>query len=152
VVGKFDTNWVASQVQQVVASLIASNPDLKAISYEYAGGMALGAFPAFEAAGISPNQIWTMRTDEPVLGCEANELNDPNLKIWYYTGGNWQIRTSLTAGMMQLKGFEVPPTIVFPIELQELSERDLCVEGRPAEASVSSLVPDELLAQMYPEG
>ncbi len=77
VVGTYDTSWVASQVQEVVASLLASHPDLKGISYEYSGGMALGAFPAFEAAGVSPDQVWTMRTDEPVLGCEANELERP---------------------------------------------------------------------------
>ena len=152
VVGTFDTNWVASQVQEVVASLLASHPDLKGISYEYAGGMALGAFPAFEAAGVTPDQVWTMRTDEPILGCEANELNDPNLKIYYANAsGNWQIRTALTADMMRLKGFDVPPEIVFPIVMVELSEKDLCVPGRPAEASISSLVPDELVEQMYPE-
>lgn len=150
VVGEFDTFWVASQVQKVVASLIAKNPNLKGISYEYAGGMALGAFPAFKAAGVTPKQVWTLRTDEPVLGCEADKLNDPDLKIYYYTGGNWQIRVSLTADMMKLKGFDVPPEIVFPIQLQEQSQRDLCVEGRPAEAPITSLVPDELLAKMYP--
>lgn len=153
IVGKFDTFWTASVVQEVVASLLASNPDLKAISYEYSGGMALGAFPAFEAAGVAPNQVWTMRTDEPVLGCKANELGNPNLRIFYANAaGNWQIRMSLTAGMMQLKGFEVPPEIVFPIVMKDQSVDDLCVPGRPSEASISSLIPDELVAQMYPEG
>jgi len=153
IVGKFDTFWVASQVQEVVASLIASHPDLKGISYEYSGGMALGAFPAFKAAGVAPDQVWTMRTDEPVLGCSANELNDPNLRIYYANAaGNWQIRVSLTANMMKLKGFAPPPTIVFPIVMKDQSVDDLCVPGRPSEASISSLIPDELVAQMYPGG
>jgi ABC-type sugar transport system substrate-binding protein len=152
IVGKFDTNWVASQVQEVVASLIASHPDLKAISYEYAGGMA-GAFPAYEAAGILPEQIWTLRTDDPILGCEANRLNAPGLKIFYANAsGNWQIRVSLTANMMKLKGFDVPPEIVFPITMRNQAEDDLCVPGRPGEASISSLIPDDLLLQMYPQG
>jgi ABC-type sugar transport system substrate-binding protein len=150
VVGSFPTNWVASQVQEVVASLIASHPDLKAISYEYAGGMA-GAFPAYEAAGVKPDQVWTLRTDDPILGCEAERLNHPGLKIYYANAsGNWQIRTALTANMMKLKGFTPPPTIVFPITLRDMSVDSTCVPGRPAEASISSLVPDELLAQMYP--
>jgi ABC-type sugar transport system substrate-binding protein len=151
VVGKYDTNWQAAGVQEVMASLLASNPDLKGISYEYATGMAQGAFPAFEAAGVTPNQVWTLRTDEVDLGCAANELGNPDLKIYYYTGGNWQIRQALTAGMMQLKGFEVPPTIVFPIEMQEQSARDLCVSGYPSDVPASTLVPVELLQQMYPE-
>lgn len=151
VVGTYDTYWVAATVQEVIAGLLASNPDLKGISYEYSGGMALGAFPAFEAAGVAPNQVWTMRTDEPVLGCEANDLGNPNLKIFYANAsGNWQIRTALTANMMALKGFDVPTEIVFPIVMADQAEKDLCVPGRPSEASISSLVPDELLTQMYP--
>jgi hypothetical protein len=115
--------------------------------------MALGAFPAFEAAGVSPDMVWTMRTDEPVLGCLANELNDPNLHIFYANAsGNWQIRTALTANMMALKGFDVPPEIVFPIVMANQDEKDLCVPGRPQEASISSLIPDDLVVQMYPEG
>jgi ABC-type sugar transport system substrate-binding protein len=152
-VGTYATNWVASEVQKVMSSLLAAHPDLKAISYEYSGGMALGAQPAIEAAGIPIDQVWTMRTDEPVLGCVADELNEPNLQIYYANAaGNWQIRQALTAGMMQLKGFTPPPTIVFPITFKNNAEDSLCVAGRPAEASISSLIPDELVLQMYPEG
>jgi hypothetical protein len=51
---------------------------------------------------------------------------------------------------MKLKGAEIPPQIVFPIELQNQDERDSCVEGYPMEASATSLVPVELLSKMYP--
>jgi hypothetical protein len=51
---------------------------------------------------------------------------------------------------MARNGFEVPPTIVFPIEMQEQSARDLCVSGYPTDVSTSSLIPVELLQQMYP--
>jgi hypothetical protein len=54
--------------------------------------------------------------------------------------------------MMALKGFEPPATIVFPIAFKDNSVDSLCVEGRPAEASITSLIPDELVAMMYPEG
>jgi ABC-type sugar transport system substrate-binding protein len=150
VVGKFDTNWQAAGVQEAMSSLLASNPDLKGVSYEYATGMAQGAFPAFDAAGVTPDQVWTLRTDEVDLGCAANELGNPNLKIYYYTAGTWQIRQALTADMMKLKGFTVPPTIVFPIQMQQQSERDLCVEGYPTDVPSSTLIPLELLQQMYP--
>jgi len=78
-------------------------------------------------------------------------LANPNLKIFYANAsGNWQIRTALTANMMALKGFDVPTEIVFPIVMADQAEKDLCVPGRPSEASISSLVPEELLTQMYP--
>ena len=153
IVGTYDTNWQPAGVQEAMASLLAAHPDLKGISYEYSGGMALGAQPAIEAAGIPIDQVWTMRTDEPILGCVADELNEPNLHIFYANAaGNWQIRQSLTAGMMQLKGFTPPPTIVFPIAFKDNSVDSLCVPDRPAEASITSLIPDELVARMYPEG
>jgi ABC-type sugar transport system substrate-binding protein len=153
VVGTYDTNWVPAGVQEAMASLLAAHPDLKGISYEYSGGMALGAKPAIEAAGVPIDQVWTMRTDEPILGCVADELNEPNLQIYYANAaGNWQIRTALTANMMALNGFEPPPTIVFPIAFKDNSVDSLCVPGRPAEASITSLIPDELVAMMYPEG
>ena len=144
------TNWVASQVQQVVSSLLASHPNLKGVSYEYAGGMALGGLAAYKAAGVTPSGVWTLRTDETDLGCALQKLNAPNLKVYYYTGGNWQIRTALTADMMKLKGFDVPPTIVFPIRMQEMSQRSTCIEGYPGEGSATSLVPADLLQKMYP--
>jgi hypothetical protein len=53
--------------------------------------------------------------------------------------------------MMQLKGFVPPPTIVFPIAFRDNSVDSLCVPGRPSEASITSLIPDELVARMYPE-
>jgi ribose transport system substrate-binding protein len=152
VVGPFWTNWVASQVQQVMSSLLASHPNLKGLSYEYAGGMALGGLPAYKAAGVTPSGVWTLRTDEADLGCALQKLNAPNLKVYYYTGGNWQIRTALTADMMKLKGFDVPPEIVFPIRMQEMSQRTTCVPGYPGEGSATSLVPVDLLKQMYPQG
>jgi len=54
--------------------------------------------------------------------------------------------------MMKLKGFDVPPTIIFPITMRSQAEDDLCVPGRPSEASISSLIPDDLVEQMYPGG
>lgn len=152
VLGPYWTNWVASQVQQVMSSLLASHPNLKGISYEYAGGMAVGGLPAYKAAGITPSGVWTLRTDESDLGCALQKLNAPNLKVYYYTGGTWQIRTALTADMMKLKGFDVPPEIVFPIRMQEMSQRTTCIPGYPGEGSATALVPVDLLKKMYPQG
>ena len=131
VVANEPTNWDPSKVQQVVAGILAQHPDIKGWSYEYGLGMAQGAFAAYKAAGKPFNAVLTLRTDDVGMGCAANKLNNPNLKVFYYTAGNSQIRVALTAGMMKLKGAKIPPQIVFPIQLQDQSKRDSCVKGYP---------------------
>jgi hypothetical protein len=112
--------------------------------------MAQGAFAAYKAAGIPFNSVLTMRTDDVGLGCAVKQLKNPRLKVYYYTGGNSQIRVALTAGMMKLKGAKIPPKIVFPIQLQNEAKRTQCVKGYPLEASATSLVPLSLIKKMYP--
>ena len=150
VVANEPTNWDPSKVQSVVASILAQHPDIKGWSYEYGLGMAQGAFAAYKAAGIPFNAVLTLRTDDVGMGCAANNLNNPNLRVFYYTGGNSQIRVALTADLMKLKGAKIPPTIVFPIQLQDQNLRDSCVAGYPQEGSATSLVPVSLLNRMYP--
>lgn len=144
------TNWDPSKVQEVVAGILAQHPDIKGWSYEYGLGMAQGAFAAYKAAGIPFNAVLTMRTDDVGLGCAVKQLRNPRLKVYYYTGGNSQIRVALTAAMMKLKGAKIPPKIVFPIQLQDESKRTQCVKGYPQEASATSLVPLRLIKRMYP--
>ena len=150
VVANEPTNWDPSKVQQVVAGILAAHPDIKGWSYEYGLGMAQGAFAAYKAAGLPFDAVLTLRTDDVGMGCAANKLNNPKLKVFYYTGGNSQIRVAFTAAMMKLKGAKIPPTIVFPIQLQDQSKRNSCVKGYPQEASATSLVPLSLVKRMYP--
>ncbi len=150
VVAKEPTNWDPSKVQQVVAGILAKHPDVKGWSYEYGLGMAQGAFSAYKAAGIPFNSVLTLRTDDVGMGCKFNEEKNPNLKMFYYTSGNTQIRVAFTAAMMKLKGARIPPQIVFPIQLQNQRVRDSCVKGYPQEASATSLIPLSLLKRMYP--
>jgi ribose transport system substrate-binding protein len=150
VVAKEPTNWDPSKVQQVVAGILAKNPDVKGWSYEYGLGMAQGGYAAYKAAGIPFNTVLTLRTDDVGMGCLFNELKNPKLQMYYYTAGNTQIRVAFTAAMMKLKGAKIPPQIVFPIELQNQRVRDSCVKGYPQEASATSLIPLSLLKKMYP--
>ena len=150
VVANEPTNWDPSKVQSVVAGILAAHPDVKGWSYEYGLGMAQGAFAAYQAAGKPFNAVLTLRTDDVGMGCAFNKLNNPNLKMWYYTSGNTQIRVAFTAAMMKLKGAKIPPRIVFPIQLQNQRVRDSCVKGYPQEASATSLIPLSLLHKMYP--
>jgi ABC-type sugar transport system substrate-binding protein len=150
VVGPEWTNWDPSMVQQVVAGILAANPDIKGWSYEYGDGMAIGGYAAYQAAGKPFDTVLTLRTDDAGMGCLFNKLKNPNLKMYYYTSGNSQIRVAFTAAMMKLKGAKIPPQIVFPIELQNQRVRDSCVKGYPMEASATSLIPLSLLHRMYP--
>ena len=150
VVANDPTNWDPSKVQGIVAGILAKYPNLKGLSYEDSAFMAQGGYAAYKAAGIPYQGVFTYRTDEDALGCLAKKLKNPKLKIWYYTSGNPQIRVALTADMMKLKGGKIPPTIVFPIKLQQQSKRSMCIKGYPSQASASSLIPLKLLHRMYP--
>jgi ribose transport system substrate-binding protein len=150
VVATEPTNWDPSKVQQVVAGILAKNPDIKGWSYEYGLGMAQGGYAAYRAAGKPFNTVLTLRTDDVGMGCLFNQLKNPRLQMYYYTSGNTQIRVAFTAAMMKLKGATIPPKIVFPIELQNQRVRDSCVKGYPMEASATSLIPLSLLKKMYP--
>src|SRR5579875_291795 len=144
------TNWDPSKVEGVVAGILAKYPKIKGWSYEDGIFMMQGGYDAYKAAGIPFNGVMTFRTDEAGAGCIADSLHNPNLKIFYYTSGNPQIRVALTADMMKLAGAKIPPEIVFPIDLQQQSQRDMCIPGYPQEASATSLIPLSLLHQMYP--
>jgi ribose transport system substrate-binding protein len=150
VVAKEPTNWDPSKVQQVVAGILAKNPDIKGWSYEYGLGMGQGGYAAYKAAGKPFNTVLTLRTDDVGMGCLFDQLKNPKLQMYYYTSGNTQIRVAFTAAMMKLKGAKIPPKIVFPIQLQNQRVRDSCVKGYPMEASATSLIPLSLLKKMYP--
>ena len=150
VVANEPTNWDPSKVQGIVAGILASHPSLKGFSYEDALFMSQGGYAAYQAAGLPYNAVLTLRTDEVAMGCLADKLKNPNLKIFYYTAGNSQIRVALTADMMKLAGAKIPPTIVFPIQMQTQSKRDMCIKGYPDAASPTSLIPVSLLHRMYP--
>ena len=78
-------------------------PDLDGISYEYADGF-LGALTAYQNAKKPTNLVCHDRTDETGLFCEWKQLNNPNFKIYYGNGRNFQSRVALTAAMIKLKG------------------------------------------------
>ena len=126
------------------------DPDLAGLSYEDALFMSQGGYAAYKAANIPYEGVFTYRTDEAGMGCLADQLKDPKLQIYYYSAGNAQIRVALTADMMKLAGAKIPPTIVYPIQLQQQTKRDMCLKGYPGTASGTSLIPLSLLHQMYP--
>ena len=78
-------------------------------------------------------------------------MKNKNLRVFYYTSGNPQIRVALTAALMKLKGAKIPPQIVFPIQLQDQAKRGFQRERISwKETSATSLIPLSLLHKMYP--
>jgi len=139
-VGRADTNWTREGTLQAVSGFISSNPDIKGYSYEAADSF-MGGVRAYEAAGLPLDIVLTLRTDEVSLFCEWQKINNPNFKIFYASGGNYQSRIALTAGMMKLKGLELPAEgIIIPTVMRQVDETT-CNPDMPQEASLSSLIP-----------
>jgi ribose transport system substrate-binding protein len=139
-VGRADTSWTQAGSLEAVSGLISKNPDIKGYSYEAADSF-LGGVRAYEAAKLPLDIVLTLRTDEMSLFCEWEKINNPNFKVFYASGGNYQSRIALTAAMMKLKGMELPAEgIILPTVMRQLT-KGTCNPDIPKEASVSSLIP-----------
>jgi ABC-type sugar transport system substrate-binding protein len=147
VVGTADTNWTRQGTTQAMSGFLSKHPDLKGVSYEYADGF-LGGVRAYEAAKKPIDLVLTLRTDEMGLFCQWKKINNPNFKIYYSNGGNFQSRLALTVGMMKLNGASVPATLVVPAAMRQVG-KTTCNPNIPGQTSASTLVPDNVLSSMY---
>lgn len=147
-IGRADTNWTREGSLAAMSGFLSSDPDLAGVSYEYADGF-LGGLRAYEAAGLPVNLVLTLRTDEMGIFCEWQTMNNPNFKIYYEAGGNFQARIAVTAAMMKLAGKDVPSSIIVPTHMRQV-DQTTCNPNVPAEYPVSSLVPLEVVKAMYP--
>ena len=118
------------------------------MSYEYADGF-LGGVRAYEAANLPVNLVLTLRTDEIGLFCQWKDMGNPDFKIFYSAGGNFQARIAVTAAMMQLAGADIPSSIIVPSHMRQVDD-STCNPNVPGEYPVSSLVPLNVVEMMYP--
>jgi hypothetical protein len=90
-----------------------------------------------------------LRTDEQTLFCTW-KMDDPT-STWYSAGGN-----SSHGGRDRPddvhQGSGDPPEIVVPHVMREVTPDDCDPDRVTPTVSGTSLVPDELLAMMYPNG
>jgi ABC-type sugar transport system substrate-binding protein len=146
-VGTADTSWTQQGTLEAVSGLISSHPDIKGYSYEAADSF-LGGVRAYEAAKLPLDIVLTLRTDEVDMFCEWKKINNPNFKIFYGSGGNYQSRIALTAAMMKLHGYELPADgIIIPTVLRQV-DASTCNPDMPQEASLSSLIPIPIFKAM----
>jgi ABC-type sugar transport system substrate-binding protein len=146
-VGKADTSWTQQGSLEAVSGLISKHPDIKGYSYEAADSF-LGGVRAYQAANLPLDIVLTLRTDEMSLFCEWEKINNPNFKVFYASGGNFQSRIALTAAMMKHKGMELPAEgIILPTVMRQLT-KGTCNPDIPKEASTSSLIPIPVFKQM----
>jgi ribose transport system substrate-binding protein len=139
-VGRADTSWTQQGSLEAVSGFISKDPDIKGYSYEAADSF-LGGVRAYQAANLPLNIVLTLRTDEVDLFCEWKKENNPNWKVFYGSGGNYQSRIALTAAMMQLKGYKLPVEgIILPTVMRQ-ADANSCNPDMPQQASLSSLIP-----------
>jgi ribose transport system substrate-binding protein len=147
-----DTYWVNDFALQAVLGWLSKDPDIKGYAYEYADGMYT-ALDAYEELDIPVEDLTVVvRTDEQTLFCDWAERNEPTYKIFFSAGGNFQSRTAVTAAMLTLQDYEVPAEIVVPHVMREVTAEDCDADRVTPTVSGTSLVPDAVLAEMYPEG
>ena len=108
----------------------------------------MGGVRAYEAAWLPLDIVVTLRTDEMSLFCEWKKINNPNFKIFYASGGNYQSRIALTAAMMKLKSYELPVDgVLIPTVMRQL-DANTCNPDVPQEASTSSQIPIPIFKEM----
>jgi hypothetical protein len=142
-----DTYWANDIARDVVSGFLSTNPDIAGFSYEYADGL----YTALQDVEFDEMTI-AIRTDEQTLFCDWAERANPNYHIWYSAGGNFQSRVAVTAQMMSLAGAEIPAEIIVPHVMREVTAADCNPDRVTPTVSGTSLVPDEVLALMYPTG
>jgi ABC-type sugar transport system substrate-binding protein len=147
-----DTYWVNDFALQTVLGWLSKTPDIRGYVYEYADGMYT-ALDAYEQLDIPVEDTTVVvRTDEQTLFCDWAQRNEPSYKIFFSAGGNFQSRVAVTAAMLKLQGAEIPAEIVVPHVMREVTADDCDPDRVTPTVSGTSLVPDEMLAEMYPEG
>ena len=148
IVAKQGTAWSRDAYQQATSAILADHPDIKGIVGAY-GDAFVGSIRAFQAAGIKMDGLVTMHQsdDNPFLCAwkDAGGVTDSYTYVALLLEG----RAAMTSAMMSIAGYDVPPEIVFGVQLKKVT-KDSCRTDIPPDGSPSSLVPAELQAKMFP--
>jgi ribose transport system substrate-binding protein len=147
-VAKQGTAWSREAYLEATSAILAQYPDIDGIVGSYADAF-VGAMRAFDAAGIPMDGLVTMhQSDDNAFLCawkDAGGVMDSYTYVALLVEG----RTGLTAAMMKIAGYDVPPSIIFGASLKPVT-MDSCRTDIPPDGSPSSLVPADLQTRMFP--
>ena len=147
--GKADTNWTQQGTFEAMSGFLSQHPDVDAVLYEYADGFR-GGVRAYAAADRAMDVIVTLRTDEQGLFCDWEEVGNPNFRIFFSSGGTFQVRIALTAAMEARGGAEIGPHVDVPFKMKEV-QQGMCDKALPDQMPVSTLVDTDMLNAMFKE-
>ena len=149
IVAKEGTAWSRQAYLEATSAILAEHDDLVGLVGSY-GDAFVGAMRAYEAAGKSMEGLVTMHQsdDNPFL-CAWKDAGGI-MKSYTYVGLLLEGRAGMTVAMMKIAGYDVPPQIIFGVQLKEVTN-DSCRTDIPPDGSPSSLVPPELQSRMFPE-
>ena len=149
IVAREGTAWSRQAYLEATSAILAEHDDLAGLVGSY-GDAFVGAMRAYEAAGKSMEGLVTMHQsdDNPFL-CAWKDAGGIT-KSYTYVGLLLEGRAGMTAAMMKIAGYDVPPQIIFGVQLKEVTN-DSCRTDIPPDGSPSSLVPPELQSRMFPE-
>lgn len=145
--GKADTNWTQEGTFQAVSGFLAQGKPIDGYLYEYADGFR-GGLRAYQEAKKEPDIVVALRTDEQGLFCDWEKINNPNFKIFFASGHNFQSAIALTTGMMKLAGTDIPTTVDVPFKFRQV-QKGMCNPELPQDASVSTTLDDDMLKAMF---
>lgn len=144
------TAWSREAYLEATSAIISKYPDLDGLVASY-GDAFVGSIRAYEAAGLSMGGLVHMsQTDDNPYLCAVQELApEDRPDTYHYVSLLLEGRAGLTAAMMSINGYDVPPEIIFGVAVQPFEDGD-CRDDIPPDGSPSSLVPFELQARMFP--
>ena len=147
--GKADTNWTQQGTFEAMSGFLSQHSDIDAVLYEYADGFR-GGVRAYASADRAMDVIVTLRTDEQGLFCDWEEVNNPNFRIFFSSGGTFQVRIALTAAMEARGGAEIGAHVDVPFKMKEV-QQGMCDKALPDQMPVSTLVDTDMLNAMFKE-
>lgn len=147
------TTWTASKTDQVMSSLLAKYPKIKAVITDY--GTAIGgALKDWQSAGLKIPVIAT--EDANSLGCDYYKLKatNPTFKLFTVSSQTWMVEYAIRYAVALATHGKVPSSRVVPQENYENSvtgkpNRPICKKTLPPTAIDSSgLTNSEQLAAL----
>ena len=148
VVAKADTQWTQEGALQAMSGILGQGTDVDAILYDYANATR-GVVRAYEQAGAKLPLIVTWTEDNELFGqWEQLQATNPDFKIYYTNSVNWPPRVALHAAIESLNGGAIPGALIYPQPFV-LLEEGVYDESKPGEFGASTLVPEDLITQMF---